>query len=83
MRRVFAVLVATAALALTLAAGTANADVHGVSQAGCAPDGVPAGATAPASQQAPGRPEAPIPDTASGGKTQGSGGTAPAQGTNC
>jgi hypothetical protein len=83
MGRVFAVLVATAALALALAAGTASADVHGVSQAGCAPDRAPAGATAPASRDAPGRPDAPIPVTASEGKTQGSGGSAPARGTNC
>jgi hypothetical protein len=81
MRRVVAVLVAALALALT--AGTASADVHGVSQAGCAPDGVPAGATAQPSRDAPGRPNAPIPVTASEGKTQSKGGDAPAQGTNC
>jgi len=83
MRRVVAVLVATAALALALAAGPASADVHAVSQAGCAPDGVPAGATAQASRDAPGRPDAPIPVTASEEKTQGQGGDANAQGTNC
>jgi hypothetical protein len=81
MRRVIAVLAAAAALAL--AAGPASADVHGVSQAGCAPDGVPAGATAEASRDAPGRPDAPIPVTASDGKTQSKGGGAQAQGTNC
>jgi hypothetical protein len=83
MRRAVAVLVAAAALALALAAGTASADVHVVSQAGCAPDGVPSGATAQASRDAPGRPDAPIPVTASEGNTQGEGGDAPAQGTNC
>jgi hypothetical protein len=82
MRRV-ASLLAAAAVALALAAGTASADVHGVSQAGCAADGAPSGATAPASREAPGRPAAPIPVTASEGKTQGRGGDAPAQGTNC
>ena len=81
MRRVVAVLVA--ALALALGVGTASADVHGVSQAGCAPDGVPAGATAQSSRDAPGRPDAPIPVTASEGKTESEGGVAPAQGTNC
>jgi hypothetical protein len=83
MRRVVAVLVAALSLALVLAAGTASADVHGISQAGCAPDGVPAGATAQASRDAPGRPNAPIPVTASEGKTQSQGGDAPAQGSNC
>jgi hypothetical protein len=82
MRRVVAVLVAAPALALALA-GTASADVHGVSQAGCAPDGVPAGATAQPSRDAPGRPDAPIPVTASEGNTQSKGAEAPAQGTNC
>ena len=83
MRRVVTVLVAAPALALALAAGTASADVHGVSQAGCAPDGVPAGATAQGSRDAPGRPNAPIPVTASEAMTQSQGGDAPAQGTNC
>jgi len=82
MRRVIAVLVATAAMAAALATG-ASADVHGVSAAECASDGAPSGATAPASRAAPGRPDAPIPVTASDGRTQSQGGDAPAQGTSC
>jgi hypothetical protein len=81
MRRVVAVLVAT--LALALAAATASADVHGVSQAGCAPDGVPAGATAQPSRDAPGRPDPAIPVSASEEKTESKGGDAPAQGPSC
>ncbi|MGH2957821.1 MAG: hypothetical protein ACRDL6_12620 [Solirubrobacterales bacterium] len=81
MRRAITLLAAAAALAL--GAGTASADVHGVSQAGCAADGAPSGATSDGSQSAPGRPEAPIPVTASDGRHQGRGGVAPAQGTNC
>jgi hypothetical protein len=81
MRRV--VVAAAAALAMGVTAGPASADVHGVSQAGCAPDGVPSGATAAASRAAPGRPDAPIPVTASDGRTQGMGGDADAQGANC
>ena len=81
MRRVVAALVAAGALAVGV--GPAGADVHAVSQAGCAPDGVPSGATTQASRDAPGRPDAPIPVNASGGRTQGNGGHAPAQGTNC
>jgi hypothetical protein len=66
------------------ATGTAAlADVHGVSQAGCAAPGAPSGATTDASRSAPGRPDAPIPVTASGGRTQGQGGNADALGTNC
>ena len=82
MKRVVALLIG-AALALALATGTASADVHGVSQAGCAADGAPSGATADASRAAPGRPDAPIPVTASVGKHQGRGGAASAQGQNC
>jgi hypothetical protein len=81
MRRVIAVLAAAAAIAST--APVASADVHAVSQAGCAPTGVPSGATQPQSHNAPGRPAAPIPVTASGDRTQSRGGDAPAQGTNC
>jgi hypothetical protein len=81
MRRVVA-LIGVGAL-MALAAGAANADVHAVSQAGCAADGAPSGATTEQSRNAPGRPDAPIPVTASEGRTQGSGGSAPAQGTNC
>lgn len=81
MRRVIT-FVAVAA-ALTLAPATAGADVHGVSQAGCAAEGAPSGATTEQSRAAPGRPDAPIPVTASNGRTQGKGGDAGAQGTNC
>jgi hypothetical protein len=83
MRRVVSALAVTAAIVTALAPGTASADVHAVSQAGCAPDGVPSGATAQQSRDAPGRPDAPIPVTASDGKTQSKGGDAPAQGRNC
>jgi hypothetical protein len=71
MRRVLALLIA---VALALAAGTASADVHGVSQAGCAADGAPSGASQEQSGDAPGRPAAPIPRTASDGKHQGKAG---------
>lgn len=85
MSRVAAVSVA-AAVALALAGGTASADVHGVSQAGCAADGAPSGATAPASRDASGRPDAPIPVSASPFERTtfpGKGGAADAEGTNC
>jgi hypothetical protein len=85
MRRVVALL-AAAVLPLAFAAGTANADVHGVSQAGCAADGAPSGATAPASRDAPGRPDALIPVSASPfefATFPGKGGAADAGGTNC
>jgi hypothetical protein len=81
MRRVIALIGAAAALAL--APATAGADVHAVSQAGCAAEGAPSGATTDQSRAAPGRPDAPIPVTASDGRTQGKGGDAPAQGMNC
>lgn len=71
----FALMAATAAPAL--------ADVHGVSNAECAAPGAPSGATTTASRAAPGRPDAPIPVTASEGRTQGRGNDADAQGTNC
>ena len=61
----------------------ALADVHGVSNAECAAPGAPSGATTEASRNAPGRPDAPIPVTASDGRTQGQGNEADAQGTNC
>jgi hypothetical protein len=61
-------------------AGTALADVHGVSQAGCG-NSTNAGATQ--SRDVGGRPDAPIPADASGEKTQGQGGAADAQGQNC
>jgi len=68
---------------LALSATPAGADVHGVSNAECAPTGVPSGATATGSRAAPGRPDAPIPVSASDGRTQGRGDDADAQGTNC
>jgi len=83
MRPVVALVVVAAVMALALATGTASADVHAISQAGCAPDGVPSGATAQGSRDAPGRPDAPIPVTASDGRTQSMGGDAPAQGPSC
>ena len=61
----------------------AVADVHGVSNAECAAPGAPSGATSEGSRAAPGRPDAPIPVTASDGRTQGRGNDADAQGTNC
>jgi hypothetical protein len=73
-------------LALVLLAfgvSPAAADVHGVSNAECAAPGAPSGATEDASRAAPGRPDAPIPATASEGRTQGKGNDADAQGTNC
>lgn len=81
MRRIVTVLAAAGALAL--AAAPAGADVHLVSQAGCAADGAPSGAMTDASRDAPNRPDAQIPVTASDGRTQGKGGQAGAQGTNC
>jgi hypothetical protein len=73
-------IVLVVALLLAAMAGTALADVHGVSQAGCG-NSTNAGATQ--SSDATGRPDAPIPVDASGDKTQGQGGAAPAQGENC
>jgi hypothetical protein len=81
VRKVFLLITVVAIVALTLAGAPASADVHGVSQAGCAPDGVASGAIS--SRGAPGRPDAPIPVSATGGRTQGQGGDAPAQGQNC
>ena len=80
MRRVVAVLAIAGAMAVGLTAGTASADVHGVSQAGCTADLSLSGANQvpehAISDEAgePGRTVAPIPVTASGGKTQGKGG---------
>lgn len=79
-------LILTGMITAALAVGGAVpvfADVHGVSQAGCAPTGVSSGASVQASRDATGRPDAPIPVTASGGKTEGEGGSAPAMGENC
>jgi hypothetical protein len=83
MRRVLLSLLLSASLLLATAATQAMADVHAVSQAGCAAPGAPSGATTDASRNAPGRPGAPIPVTASDGRAQGRGGEADAQGTNC
>jgi hypothetical protein len=75
--------VVLAVVLFALAATPAAADVHGVSNAECAAPGAPSGATSEASRAAPGRPDAPIPVTASDGRTQGRGNDADAQGTNC
>jgi hypothetical protein len=66
-----------------MVATPAFADVHLVSQAGCAAPGAPSGATTDASRNAPGRPDAPIPVSASDDRTQGRAGHAEARGTNC
>jgi hypothetical protein len=63
MKRVIAVLVAVGAMAIGLTAGTASADVHGISQAGC---GASPNAGATVSTDVESRPDAPIPVTASG-----------------
>lgn len=71
-------------LALVLSAAiTAPAlgHVHNVSNAECAPAGVLSGALQ--SADAPGRPAAQIPITASGDRTQGRANDANAQGVNC
>jgi hypothetical protein len=83
MRRFVLPLLVLALVLLAMAATPAMADVHAVSQAGCAAPGAPSGATTEASQEAPGRPDRPIPEKASDGRTQGRGGQADAQGTNC
>jgi hypothetical protein len=83
VRRLIVVTLAGALMLLALGTPSASADVHAVSQAGCAAPGAPSGATTDASQNAPGRPGAPIPRTASDGRNQEKGGDAPAQGTNC
>ncbi len=76
-------LVPALVVGFALPAGSAFADVHGVSEAECAAPGAPSGATVQASRDAPGRPDAPIPRTASDGRTQGKANDAPTQGTNC
>jgi hypothetical protein len=83
MRRFVLALLVLALVLFTTTVTPALADVHAVSQAGCAAPGAPSGATTDASRSAPGRPDAPIPVTASNGRTQGRGGDADAQGTNC
>ena len=66
------------ALILAFAVVPAFADVHGVSQAGCGAgeSGGKSGATQ--SRGKGGRPDAPVPVTASDGKTEGKGGDADA-----
>lgn len=77
-KRLILTVTITAALAFG-GAVPAFADVHGVSQAQC---GLASQSGATVSRDAPGRPDAPIPTNASGA-TRGSGGAAPAMGTNC
>jgi hypothetical protein len=83
VRRFIVIPLAVALMLLALGTPSASADVHGVSQAGCAAPGAPSGATSDGSRAAPGRPEAPIPRTASDGRNQEKGDDAPAQGPNC
>ncbi len=83
MRRLVVQLLVLALVLLAVSATPAVADVHGVSNAECAAPGAPSGATTEASRAAPGRPDAPIPVTASDGRTHGRGNDADAQGTNC
>ena len=83
MRRFALRLLVSTVVLVPAGAAPAVADVHAVSQAGCAAPGAPSGATTDASRSAPGRPDAPIPVTASDGRTQGRGGQADARGTNC
>jgi hypothetical protein len=83
MRRFVMRLLMLALVLFAMGATPAVADVHGVSNAECAAPGAPSGATTEASRSAPGRPDAPIPVTASEGRTQGQGDDADAQGTNC
>ena len=81
MRRL--ALAASSLVLFAAGASPAAGDVHGVSNAECAAPGAPSGATTDASRAAPGRPDAPIPVSASGGRTQGRGNDADAQGVNC
>ena len=83
MRRRIVVVFVLALMLLALGAAPAFADVDPVSQANCAAAGAPSGAKVQASRDAPGRPDALIPVTASVGKTQGIGGQADASGVNC
>ena len=83
MRRFVSPLLVLALVLFAMGAAPALADVHVVSQAGCAAPDAPSGATTDASRSAPGRPDAPIPVNASDDRTQGRGGDADAQGTNC
>jgi hypothetical protein len=83
VRRFVMRLLMVALVLFAVGATPAVADVHGVSNAECAAPGAPSGATTEASRNAPGRPDAPIPVTASDGRTQGQGNDADARGTNC
>ena len=83
MRRFIVRLVVLVLVLFGAVASPAVADVHGVSNAECAALGAPSGATTDASRAAPGRPDAPIPVTASELRTAGRGDDADAQGTNC
>jgi hypothetical protein len=83
MRRFVLPLLVLALVLFAMSATAALADVHAVSQAGCAAPGAPSGATTDGSRSAPGRPDAPIPVSASDRRTQGRGGDADAGGTNC
>ncbi len=82
MTRRIPVIVATLALMMGTLTLTAGAQVHPVTQAQCGLASQ-SGANAQASKDAPGRPDALIPVTASDGKTQGKGGAASANGVNC
>ena len=81
MRKLSLVLI-LAALILAFAVVPAFADVDPVSQAGCG-NSDNSGAKNQASRDAPGRPDALIPVTASGGASGSGGGNAPAQGPHC
>ncbi len=83
MRRFFVLVSSLALLVLTIGGAPATAHVHAVSQAGCAQDDAPAGGRGSAHAIDNGRPAAPIPVTASEGKTQSRGGEAPAEGMSC
>jgi hypothetical protein len=83
MRRLALRTLLLALVLFAVGATPAVADVHGVSNAECAAPGAPSGATTEASRDAPGRPDAPIPVTASDGRTQGRANDADAHGTNC
>jgi hypothetical protein len=80
MRRAIVTMLSVVLLLSVALMGTARADVHAISQAGC---GNSANAGATQSRDAEGRPDAPIPVSASGDRTQGQGGAADAQGQNC
>ena len=80
MRRTIVMVLTVAFMLAAPLTGSALADVHGISQANC---GNSASAGAIQSREASGRPDAPIPVSASGGRTQGQGGAVDAQGQHC